>query len=66
MGLIDEENMQLGSRHFAQHGPQGDLAIVGEPTGLEIVTAHKGDVWLRLRTTGRSAHGATHTGAKMQ
>ncbi len=59
VGLIDEENMQLGSRHFAQHGPQGDLAIVGEPTGLEIVTAHKGDVWLRLRTTGRSAHGAT-------
>ena len=59
LGLIDEENMQLGSRHFAQHGPQGDLAIVGEPTGLEIVTAHKGDVWLRLRTTGRSAHGAT-------
>ena len=59
VGLIDEENMQLGSRHFAQHGPQGDLAIVGEPTGLEIVAAHKGDVWLRLRTTGRSAHGAT-------
>jgi len=59
VGLIDEENMQLGSRHFAEHGPKGDLAIVGEPTGLEIVTAHKGDVWLRLRASGRSAHGAT-------
>ena len=59
VGLIDEENMQLGSRHFAQHGPKADLAIVGEPTGLEIITAHKGDVWLRLRTTGRAAHGAT-------
>jgi len=59
VGLIDEENMQLGSRHFAQHGPKGDLAVVGEPTGLEIVSAHKGDVWLRLRATGRSAHGAT-------
>lgn len=59
VGLIDEENMQLGSRHFASHGPKSDFAIVGEPTGLEIVTAHKGDVWLRLRTIGRSAHGAT-------
>lgn len=59
VGLIDEENMQLGSRHLAEHGPKGDLAIVGEPTGLEIVTAHKGDVWLRLRTSGRPAHGAT-------
>jgi len=59
VGLVDEENMQLGSRHFARHGPRGDLAIVGEPTGLQIVTAHKGDVWLRLRTTGRPAHGAT-------
>lgn len=59
VGLIDEENMQLGSRHFARSGPRGDLALVGEPTGLEIVTAHKGDVWLRLRATGRSAHGAT-------
>jgi acetylornithine deacetylase/succinyl-diaminopimelate desuccinylase-like protein len=59
VGLIDEENMQLGSRHFAGHGPKSDFAIVGEPTGLEIVTAHKGDVWLRLRTIGRPAHGAT-------
>ena len=59
VGLIDEENMQLGSRHFPSHGPKNDLAIVGEPTGLEIVTAHKGDVWLRLRTIGRPAHGAT-------
>lgn len=58
-GLIDEENMQLGSRHLARHGPKADLAIVGEPTGLEVVTAHKGDVWLRLKTTGRPAHGAT-------
>jgi len=58
-GLIDEENLQLGSRHLARIGPKADLALAGEPTGLEVITAHKGDVWLRLRTTGRSAHGAT-------
>lgn len=59
VGFIDEENEQMGSRHHARHHPPVDLAIVGEPTRLEVVTAHKGDVWLRLKTTGRSAHGAT-------
>ena len=59
VGLVDEENGQTGSRHYAQHGPRAALAIVGEPTRLEVVTAHKGDVWLQLKTLGRSAHGAT-------
>ncbi|MCW5557889.1 MAG: M20/M25/M40 family metallo-hydrolase, partial [Verrucomicrobiae bacterium] len=59
LGLVDEENGQLGSRHYARHGATADLAIVGEPTRLEVVSAHKGDVWLELRTRGRSAHGAT-------
>lgn len=35
-----------------------DLAIVGEPTRLKVVTAHKGDLWLRLTTHGKSAHGS--------
>ena len=59
IGLADEENMQLGSRHFARTGGRADLAIVGEPTRLEVVTAHKGDVWLQLRTVGKAAHGAS-------
>lgn len=59
VGLVDEENGQLGSRHYARHGERSDLAVVGEPTRLEVVTAHKGDVWLELKTHGRSAHGAT-------
>ncbi len=59
LGLVDEENGQLGSRHYATQGDRAELAIVGEPTRLEVVTAHKGDVWLQLKTLGRSAHGAT-------
>jgi acetylornithine deacetylase len=35
------------------------LAIVGEPTKLQVVTAHKGSLWLQLETRGRAAHGAT-------
>jgi acetylornithine deacetylase/succinyl-diaminopimelate desuccinylase-like protein len=57
-GLVDEENGQCGSRALARSGFKADLAIVGEPTRLEVVTAHKGDVWLRLETRGRSAHGS--------
>jgi acetylornithine deacetylase/succinyl-diaminopimelate desuccinylase-like protein len=58
-GLIDEENAQAGSRALAASGFKADLAIVGEPTKLSVVTAHKGNLWLRLGTRGRAAHGAT-------
>jgi acetylornithine deacetylase/succinyl-diaminopimelate desuccinylase family protein len=57
-GLVDEEDAQRGSRALAESGLKADLAIVGEPTELKIVTAHKGDLWLQLETRGKSAHGA--------
>ncbi len=57
-GLIDEENGQAGSRALAASGFRADLAIVGEPTRLQVVTAHKGSLWLELQTRGKSAHGA--------
>jgi acetylornithine deacetylase/succinyl-diaminopimelate desuccinylase family protein len=57
-GLIDEENAQAGSRALANSGLKADLAIVGEPTRLQIVTAHKGNLWLQLETQGQSAHGS--------
>lgn len=58
VGLIDEENGQGGSWAFIKNDWKADLAIVGEPTQLQVVTAHKGDVWLQLETQGKSAHGA--------
>ncbi len=58
-GLIDEENAQAGSRALAGSGFKADLAIVGEPTRLQVVTAHKGSLWLQLETHGKAAHGAT-------
>jgi len=57
-GLMDEENAQAGSRALAASDFQADLAIVGEPTCLQIVTAHKGSLWLRLETRGKAAHGS--------
>jgi acetylornithine deacetylase/succinyl-diaminopimelate desuccinylase-like protein len=58
-GLVDEEHAQAGSRALADSGFKADLAIVGEPTRLQAVTAHKGDLWLELETQGRAAHGST-------
>ena len=59
VGLIDEEHAQAGSRALVQNKFKADLAIVGEPTKLQVVTAHKGSLWLELATRGRAAHGAT-------
>jgi succinyl-diaminopimelate desuccinylase len=57
-GLVDEESAQAGSRALAKSNLKADLAIVGEPTSLQVVTAHKGNIWLQLETRGRSAHGS--------
>lgn len=57
-GLIDEENAQAGSRALGK-SLKANLAIVGEPTKLKIVAAHKGSLWLELQTHGKAAHGAT-------
>ena len=56
--LIDEEIGQAGSRFLVRRGLKADLAIVGEPTRCRVVTAHKGDLWLKLETRGKAAHGA--------
>ena len=56
--LIDEEHAQAGSRALAGSGLKADLAIVGEPTLCQVVTAHKGSLWLKLETRGKAAHGA--------
>jgi acetylornithine deacetylase/succinyl-diaminopimelate desuccinylase-like protein len=58
-GLVDEEHAQAGSRALAASGFKADLAIVGEPTRLQVITAHKGSLWLELETRGNAAHGAT-------
>src|SRR5207247_3156400 len=57
-GLVDEESAHAGSRAVADSKWRADLAIVGEPTRLKVVTAHKGVLWLELETHGKAAHGA--------
>lgn len=54
--LVDEEIVQSGSRALMAEGFRADLAVVGEPTRLKVVTAHKGDLWLTVQTRGKAAH----------
>lgn len=55
--VADEEHESLGTRELIKEF-RADAAIVMEPTGLEIATAHKGFGWAEIETQGRAAHGS--------
>jgi acetylornithine deacetylase/succinyl-diaminopimelate desuccinylase family protein len=57
--MMDEEETQDGTRFAVSHGLRGDFAIVGEPTDLRPVIAHKGDAVIEIETRGVEAHGST-------
>lgn len=54
-GLMGEEAGQHGARALSQQ-EEFAFVIAGEPTGLDVVHAHKGSAWLSLRTTGVAVH----------
>ena len=56
---MDEEETQAGTRFAVSQGLRGDFAIVGEPTDLLPVIAHKGDAVIEIETRGVEAHGST-------
>lgn len=56
--VADEENASIGLQSLLDGGLSGDAAVVCEPTGLAIMPAHKGFVWLGLEFQGRAAHGS--------
>lgn len=53
---VDEEHTFLGVQQLVKSGVRADLAVVAEPTGLNLVTAHKGVARWQTRTTGRACH----------
>lgn len=57
-GFMSEESAQLGSQHFARHHGPYDFAIIGEPTGMQVVHKHKGCLWADVTTTGLAVHGS--------
>jgi len=62
-GAAGEETDSCGAKRFVQDwsGQLPELAgvVIPEPTDFEIVTAHRGMLWLNVKTSGKSAHGST-------
>lgn len=54
----DEEAGFTGAQALIARGLKADMAVVGEPTQLHIVRAHKGVIRWKLATSGRAAHSA--------
>ncbi len=54
-----EELGHDGAKFLAASGFRADGAVIGEPTGLDVVAAHKGAVRWKMVTRGRSAHSST-------
>ena len=68
----DEESTSLGINHLTagwqSDGPRysllpvaPDVAVIAEPTLLDIVVAHRGAVRWRIRTAGRACHSSRPT-----
>lgn len=55
---IDEENKNLGLRTYLKHPGAFKLALIGEPTELNIAVGHKGVMAFRVTLTGKSVHAA--------
>jgi acetylornithine deacetylase len=62
----DEEMGTLGAHDFVRSWRERSLprnVIIGEPTSLRVVSAHKGHLKLRIKVLGKSAHsGYPHLG----
>jgi len=57
-GVADEEAYSAGTDALLTWGIRADMAIVFEPSELDVVVAHKGFAWIHLLTRGVAAHGS--------
>lgn len=55
-----EEVDCLGAKHAVQSGIFNDAGamVIGEPTNREVVVTHKGALWVKITTFGKTAHGS--------
>lgn len=54
----DEEHASLGMEALVAEGIGADAAVICEPTGLAVMPAHKGFLWIDAHVEGRAAHGS--------
>ncbi|WP_298788598.1 ArgE/DapE family deacylase [uncultured Marinococcus sp.] len=55
--VCDEEYKSIGAEHFVSKY-NADACIITEPTDMKLVAAHKGFLWGKVTTHGKSAHGS--------
>lgn len=65
----DEEVGFLGAKHLVQHSAayrelvrHQPISVIGEPTSLRVVHAHKGIIGIKVISRGRAAHSSTRDG----
>ena len=57
LATADEETSMAGAKAIAEAGyPKARFALIGEPTGLKPIRAHKGMMMEAIRLTGQSGH----------
>ena len=57
LATSDEESSMAGARQLLRDGrPKADFAIIGEPTGLQPIIAHKGVLVLSIVIEGSGGH----------
>jgi succinyl-diaminopimelate desuccinylase len=60
VGVVGEEVDCAGAKHWLANGGMAGVEwlVVGEPTNLDLVVAHRGALWLELSAEGKTAHGS--------
>ncbi|MDR0922693.1 MAG: ArgE/DapE family deacylase [Lactobacillales bacterium] len=60
LATVGEETSAIGAGKLVDKGYADDLdaLLIGEPTNIEIGVAHKGALWPRITTFGKTAHGS--------
>ncbi|HJF32287.1 MAG TPA: M20 family metallopeptidase [Sporosarcina psychrophila] len=60
VGTIGEEVDCLGARTAVESGliENPGAILIAEPSSLDLYEAHKGALWLEIRTYGKTAHGS--------
>jgi len=63
LAAAGEETDSCGAKRFISNFgnklPEIAGVVIPEPTDFEVVTAHRGMLWLKVSTKGKSAHGST-------
>lgn len=62
IGLFGAQDVAARSRYYREIVNQNTVGIIGEPTELEVVYAHKGSYSLKVISRGRAGHSSTREG----